>query len=114
MRESNMLQITHKRGMPIGWLNKDGKHLPVFVCSKTRQPITPDMPGTLYWNPDTGDMLVLSDSAEDSHCEFDSKDFPYSTTIDVHSLCLFFNTAGPDGSATQKQARDKADLLRSL
>lgn len=106
-----MSQITHKSGMPIGWLNRDGMNLPVFVCSKTRKPITPDTPGILHWNPDTGDMLVLSHEAEDCYGDIDSNAFPYSTEIDVHSLYLFFNTVGPDGSASQGRVREKANLL---
>jgi hypothetical protein len=98
-----MSELTHKTGMPIGWVNRDGRNLPVFVCSKTGKPISPENPGTLYWDPETGDMVVLSEAAEAKHGE---PDLPYSTELDVHSLALFLNTAGADGSESQRAARE--------
>jgi hypothetical protein len=100
--------VTHKSGMPFGWVNKDGKNLPAFICSKSGKPITPDRPGTLYWNPDSGDMLVLSDEAE-AHCDMReiARAFPYTTELDVHSLYLFKNTE-------RKETRANAQSLASL
>jgi hypothetical protein len=103
-----MLDLIHKDGMPVGWVRSDGKTYPVFVCSKTNRPISPNNPGTIYWDPDTGDLEVLSDEAERPHGE--SK-LPYSTELDVHSFHLFQNTAGIDGSDSQMEARVKSEVL---
>ena len=102
-----MNEVTHKPGMPIGWVNRDGRNLPVFVCSRTGKPISPDNPGTLYWDPQTGEMVVLSNAAEMKHGE---PNLPYSTELDVHSLALFLNTAGADGSESQRTARENSKL----
>ena len=98
-----MTTLTHKAGMPIGWVNQNGRSYPVFVCSKTGRPISPDNPGTMYWDPDTGDLVVLSDEAEAKHGE---PGLPYTAELDVFSLQLFVNTAGAVGSGGQKRARE--------
>ena len=98
-----MDNLSHKAGMPIGWVNQGGRNMPVFVCSKTGRPISPENPGTIYWDPGTGDLVVLSDEAEAKHGE---PGLPCCTELDVHSLALFINTAGADGSGGQKRARE--------
>ena len=109
-----MESITHKKDMPFGWLNRDGRNLPAFICSKTGHPISPQNPGTLYWNPESGKMVVLSQTAEDQFVKPDSKHFPCTTELDVHSLDLFQNTAGPDGSESQRIAHEKSASLSRI
>ncbi len=105
-------EFTHKKGMPLGWVNRDGKTMPCFVCSHTGKPITPQNPGMIYWNRDTGDILVLSDKAEDQIGVPDGYDV--SVALGEYSLYLFRNTVGPDGSQSQARTRELAAINESL
>ncbi len=105
------MNLTHKAGMPMGWVNKDGKNIPVFVCSKTGKPISPENPGMVYWDPETGDTIVLSEEAEDRYGEPQNM---LSTELDTHSYYLFLNTAGQNGSSSQKETIQRAELLQDL
>jgi hypothetical protein len=105
------MKILHHAGMPIGWVVQDGKHIPTFICKATGKPINPANPGTLYWSPKTGEMIVLSDEGEDAVRSTPGSEY-YTIELDVLSHYLFSNTAGPEGSKDRKETIKKAEILR--
>jgi hypothetical protein len=104
-----MPPIVHKKEMPFGWVTLKGKRCPAFICSVTGEAITPSNPGTLYWNPDSGEMIVLSAEGEDQSGQRPSNKF-YSTELDVFVFDLLQNTVGPK----VKELMQKVEILRSI
>lgn len=105
--------ISHQPGMPFGWVNRDCRSMPCFVCGVTGKPISPTNPGTLYWDAETGAMCVRSEEAEIAHGEPISSNGVGLNCIAVHILSQFLheNTAGRLGTAAHDETRRAANDL---
>ena len=103
-----MSSIIHKKGMPLGWVSAQGKTFPAFICSITGKAIEPDNPGTLYWDPKSGEMIVLSDEGENEARNLPGSEFN-PTELDLLSYYLLQNTVGlQKKELMQKVERDQS------
>jgi hypothetical protein len=99
-----MIKFIHKTGSPVGWvIDSRGKVCPHFFCLATGKPITPDNPGTCYWNQD-GTFVMLSCAGENIYPPEMLSRLTSSEDVDVMSYFLAENT----------QPKDRTDLMRRI
>jgi len=100
-----MSKIIYKMGEKFGWVvDVNGRSCPHFFCSVTGKPINSENPGTLYWNPRSGESLILSDLGEDQSPSVDLASFN-SMAIDMASFYLFQNSTPQDKAELEERIK---------